>query len=99
MGHIEKAEEKAAQVGEMSNTSSCPLSGREEFDEAENDNHIFGRDGEEEVDIDEPIWEEPAESQEDSVDCSRSPNDRNELVWGENHGTDACSNSTEKEVL
>jgi len=82
----------------MSNTSSCPLYRGEEFDQTIDDHKIFGRDGEEEVDIDEPIWEKPAESQEDSVDCSRSTNDRNELVGGENHGTDACSNSTEKEV-
>jgi hypothetical protein len=96
--HIEQTDEKASQMGEMSNTAPCSLHGREEFDEAKDDYHILGGNGEEKVDVDEAIREEPAEGQKDSIDCSRGPNDRDELIGGENDRTDTGSDSAEEKV-
>ena len=57
--HIDKAEEKTTQVGEVRDTPAGSLYGREEFNKAENNDEIFGRDREEEVDVDETVWEKP----------------------------------------
>jgi len=60
IGHIEKSEEKTAEVGEMGDASSCTFGGGEEGDEAEDDHHIFGRYGEKEIDVDGTVRKEPA---------------------------------------
>jgi hypothetical protein len=98
IGHIEKAEEKAAQMGEVSNAAPCPLHGREELDETENDHHIFGRDREEEIDVDETVREEPTEGQKYSIDCSGGSNHRDKLIWSKNDRTDSSTDSAEEKV-
>ena len=98
IGHIEKTEEKTTQVGEVSDAASCPLYGREELDQTENDHHILSGDREEEVDVNETIWEEPTKGQEYSIDRSRSSNHRDELMRGEDDRTDASPNSAEEKV-
>lgn len=60
IGHIEKSEEKTAEVGEMGDASPRTFGGGEEGDEAEDDHHIFGRYGEEEIDVDGTVRKEPA---------------------------------------
>ena len=98
IGHIEKAEEKTAQMGEVSDAAPCPLHGREEFDETENDHHIFGRDREEEIDVDETIREEPTKGQKYSIDRSRGSNHRDELIWSKDDRTDTSTDSAEEKV-
>ena len=98
IGHIEKAEEKAAQMGEVSDATPCPLHGREELDETENDHHIFCRDGEEEVDVDGPIGEEPAKGEEYSIDCSGGSNHRDELIRSKDDRTDTGADSAEEKI-
>jgi hypothetical protein len=68
VSHIKKSEEKSTQMGEVSDATSCPRSGREEFNETKDDHHIFGWDGKEKVEVDETIWKKPAKGEEDSVD-------------------------------
>ena len=65
--HINKPKEKTAQMGQVGDTTSCPFCGREEFDQTEYDNHVFGRNGKEKVDIDHSIGKEPSKSKEYSV--------------------------------
>ena len=60
IGHIEKSEEKTAEVGEMGDASSCSFHGSEEFNKAIEDDHIFGGYGEEEIDVDGTVRKEPA---------------------------------------
>jgi hypothetical protein len=50
-------------MGEMSNATSCALGGREEFNQPEDDHHVFGRNGKEKIDVNRPIREEPPESE------------------------------------
>ena len=64
ISHIEKSEEEATQMCEMSNATSCALGGREEFNQPEYDDHIFGRNGKEKIDVNGPIRKEPAEGKE-----------------------------------
>jgi hypothetical protein len=64
ISHIEKSEEEATQMGEMSDATSCALGRREKFDKAINDDHIFGRNGKEKIDVNGSIRKEPAESEE-----------------------------------
>ena len=45
IGHIEEAEDKTTQMGEVGHAPSRPLYRRKEFNEAENDDKVFGRDG------------------------------------------------------
>jgi hypothetical protein len=98
VGHIGKAEEKTAQMGEVSNAAPCPLHGREELDETENDHHIFGRDREEEIDVDETVREEPTEGQKYSIDCSGGSNHGDKLIWSKNDRTDTSTDSAEEKV-
>ena len=62
IGHIEEPEKKAAEVGEMGDAPSCSFHRSEEFNQAIEDHHKFRRNGEEEIDIDGTVWEEPAKS-------------------------------------
>jgi hypothetical protein len=98
IGHIDQTEEKAAQMGEVSDTAPCSLHRREEFNESKNNNKVFGWNGKEEIDIDETIREEPTEGQKDSIDRSGGANDRNKLVWSENNCTDTGTDSAEEKV-
>jgi hypothetical protein len=68
--HIKDAKEKTAEMGEVGDAPSGSSDRREEFDEAENDDKVLGRNGEQKVDIDEPIGKEPTEGEKDSVDGS-----------------------------
>jgi hypothetical protein len=95
IGHIKKSEEKSTQMGEVSNATSCPRSGREEFNETKNDHHIFGWNGKEKVDIDQTIGKKPAEGEKDSIDRSRGPNYRNELIWRKDNRANTSADSTE----
>ena len=61
--HIEEAEDKTTQMGEVGHPPSRPLYRRKEFNEAENDDKVFGRDGKQKVDVDEPIGKEPTEGE------------------------------------
>ena len=98
VGHIEKPEEQAAQMGKVSNSSSGPLHGSKEFNEAIDDHQIFGRDREEEINVDEPIGKEPTVSKKNSVDRSRGSNNRNKLVGNEEHCTNARPDSTKEKI-
>jgi hypothetical protein len=98
ISHIEKAKEKTAQMGEVSDAAPCPLHGREELDETENDHHIFGRDREEEIDVDETVREEPTEGQKYSIDCSGGSNHGDKLIWSKNDRTDTSTDSAEEKV-
>src|SRR4030042_3228784 len=55
ISHVDQPDEKAAEVGEMGDAPACPTNGREEFDQAEDDHHIFCRNGEEKINIDEQL--------------------------------------------
>ena len=50
IAHIEETEKKAAQMGKVSDAPSRSPHRRKEFDEAENDHHVFSWHGEEEID-------------------------------------------------
>ncbi len=64
ISHIEKPKEDATQMGEMGNTTSCALGGREELNQPEDDDHIFGRDGKKKIDVNRTIRKEPTEGKE-----------------------------------
>jgi len=80
VAHKDQTEEKATQVSEVSDAASCPRHGRIKFEKPVDDDEVLGRNREEKVDIDEPIWEKPSKGQEDSVNGSGGPDYRNELV-------------------
>jgi hypothetical protein len=63
VAHIDDSEQKATQMGEVRNPRTGSLYGREEFNKAEDNDKIFGRDGEEEVDVDETVWKKPTVGQ------------------------------------
>ncbi len=98
--HVDKAEEKATQMSEVRNASPRSLDRRDEFNEAEDDNEIFGRDREEKVDIYEPIWEEPSIGQEDSIDRSRGSDHRNPAIRirSKKNCTDTSTDPAEEEI-
>jgi hypothetical protein len=96
--HIEQPEEETSQMGEVSHPASCPPERGEEFDQPEKDDEVFGRDGKQEVEEDGPVWKEPAKGEKDAVNCSRSSDDRDELVGGEEDGAESGSNAAEKEI-
>jgi hypothetical protein len=98
ISHIEKAEEKTAQMGKMSNATSCALGGREEFNQTEYDDHVFGRNGKEKIDVNRPIRKEPAESEEYSIDCSGGSNNQNVLMSKKDYGENTSTNSAEEKV-
>jgi hypothetical protein len=97
ISHIKKPEDKATQMGEMRNTPSCSFHGREEFDEAENDDKVFSGNGEKEVDVDEPIWKEPTVGEKYSIDGSGSSNHRDAMIeiGSKQNGTDTGTDSAE----
>ncbi len=64
ISHIEETEEKTTQMGEVGNATPCSLHGREEFNETEDDHHVFGRDGEEEIDVRWDDWERASRRRE-----------------------------------
>ena len=80
VNHVDETEEKATQMSEVRNACPGSLDRRYEFDEAEDDNEIFGRDGKEKVEIDEPIWKEPSIGQENSIDRSGGSDHRNPAI-------------------
>jgi len=98
--HIKDAKEKTAKMGEVGDAPSRSPYRREEFDEAENDDKVFGRNGEQKVDVDEPIGKEPTEGEKDSVDGSGGAYHRNALVLegSEKSGTKTCTDSTEQKI-
>jgi hypothetical protein len=98
ISHMEKAEEKTAQMGEVGDTPSCPFHGGKELNQTENNHHIFSRDRKEEVDVDETIREEPTKGQEYSIDCSRSSNYGDKLIRSKDDRTDTRTDSTEEKV-
>jgi hypothetical protein len=100
IGHIEKAEEKAAQMGEVRNTSSRSFHRGKEFNETKNDDKVFGGDGKEKIDVDEPIGKEPTEGEKYSIDGSRCSNDRGALIHigSKENGADTGTDSTDEEV-
>jgi hypothetical protein len=97
--HVKEAEEKTAEVGKVGNAASgSSLRGINELQEAIKDNKVFGRDREEKINIDEPVGEEPAESQEKPVNGSGGSDHGEPLVWRENDRADPCSNPAEEKV-
>jgi hypothetical protein len=98
IGHIEKPKEKASEMGEVSHSASCSSQRGEEFDQPEEDDEVFGRDGKEKVEVDETIWKKPAKGEEDPVNRPRSTDDRDELVGGEKDRQDTRPNTTEEKV-
>jgi hypothetical protein len=64
IGHIEEAEENPPKMSEMSNPSTCSLHGSKEFNETEDDDKVFSRYWEKEVDIDKAVGKEPAEGKQ-----------------------------------
>jgi len=50
ISHVEEAEDKATQMGEVCNASPGSFHGREEFDETEDDYKVFGGYWEKEID-------------------------------------------------
>jgi len=96
--HIRQPKEKTSQMGEVSNSASGSSKRREEFDEAEKDDKVFCGDGEQEIDIDGSIGEEPPVGQKESVDSSRSSDHWDELVGRENHGADPRPDSTKEKI-
>ena len=78
--HIKKAKNKAPKMGQVSDATSCALHRGEEFDQTEDDDHIFSRDGEDEIDVNETIGEKPTVSKKNTIDCTRSSDHRNKLV-------------------
>jgi hypothetical protein len=100
IGHIEKSEEKAAQMSEVRNTPSMSFHRRKEFNETKNDDKVSGGDGKEKVDVDEPIGKKPTEGEKYSIDGSRCSNDRGALIhrWSKENGADTGTDSTEDKV-
>ena len=96
--HIEEAENKTTQMGEVCDTTPCSLHGGEEFDEAENDDKVFGRNGKQKVDVDEAIGKEPTKGEKHSIDGSGGTDYGDELIWSKNNSTNSCSDSTEEEI-
>lgn len=50
ISHIEEAEDQTPQVGQVGNATPCPRPGSVKLEKTEDDHHVFGRDGEEEID-------------------------------------------------
>jgi len=98
ISHIEKPEEEAPQMGEVSDAASCSFHGRIKFKEAIDDHKVFGRNREKKVDIDESIWEEPSIGQEDSIDRPGSSDHRNELVGRKNDGANPRPDPAEEKI-
>ena len=98
VNHVDETEEKATQMGEVSDAASCPLHGRIKFKEAVDDHQVFSRNREEKVNIDEPIWEEPSIGQEDSIDRSGGSDHRNELVGRNKDGANPCPDPAEEKI-
>ncbi len=101
--HIEEAKEETSQVSEVTDAASGSSNRREEFNEAKKDDEIFCRDGEEKIDIDHPVWKEPAVGQKQSVDGSGRADDRVNLIEGRkkqgaNHCGDTCSNPADEKI-
>ena len=99
IGHIDHPKQKPAQMGEMGDSASRSRHGGVKFDETKNDDEVFSRDRKKKVDIDESIGKQPAKGQEDAIDGSRSPNDGDELMRGEDDGADSCPDAAEEEIL
>ena len=97
IGHIEQAKEKTAEMGKVGDAPSHSLYRRKEFDEAENDDKVFGRNGEQKVKVDGSIGKEPAKSKKYSIDSSGSSNhwDALKLVGSKENGTDTRTDATE----
>ena len=98
--HIDEAEEKTTEMGEVGDSATgSSLERGEEFDEPINDDHIFCRDGEEEVDIDEAVGEEPSIGEKDSIDRSGCADHRDALIvmGREEDRADPCTDPAEKE--
>jgi len=98
ISHIDKPKKEATQMGEVSNAPSCSLHGREEFDEAIDDDQVFSRNGEEKIDVNESIWEKPAEGQKYSVDGTRGSDYGDKLIGREDDSTNSGPHSTEEEI-
>jgi len=98
VNHVDETEEKATQMREVSDTASCSRPGRDELDQAKNDDKILGRDGKEKIDVDEPIWKEPSIGEEDSIDCSGGSDHRNGLIGRKNDGANPSPDSAEEKI-
>ena len=100
-GHIEETEKQTTQMRDMSDASSASLHRGEKFDKTVEDHHILSGNREEKIEVDEPVWEKPAEGQEQSINGSRGSNHGDALieVGSENDRTDPCCNAAEEEVL
>jgi len=96
--HVDETEEKATEMGQMSDAASCSCHGGIKFNEAIDDHKVFSRNREEKVDIDEPIWKEPSIGEEDSIDRSGGSDHRNELIGRENDGANPCPDPAEEEI-
>ncbi len=100
IGHIEKAEEKTAQMGEVRDTPSRSFHRRKEFNKTKDDDKVFGGDREEKVDVDETIGKKPTEGEKYSIDGSRCSNHRDALIhiWSKENGADTSTDSAEEKV-
>jgi hypothetical protein len=99
-GHIEETEKQTTQMRDMSDASSASLHRGEKFDKTVEDHHILSGNREEKIEVDEPVWEKPAEGQKDSIDCSGGTNDRDSLIQirSKEDCADARTDAAEKKI-
>ena len=85
-------------MGKMGNASPNSPHRRKEFDEAENDHHVFRRDREKEIDVNGSIGEEPAKREQDAIDRPGGSDDRiRRKENSKNSRTDTTKEEVEKE--
>jgi len=98
VNHVDKTEEKATEMSEVSDAASCSFHGRKKFNETIDDHQVFSRNREEKIEIDEPIWKEPSIGQEDSIDRSGGSDHRNELIGRENDSANPRPDPAEEKI-
>ncbi len=100
IGHVEKAEEKAAQMGKVSNAASRSFHRGKKFDKAKDNDKVFSGDGEEEIDQDGAVGEEPGKGEKYSIYCPGGSNHGDALIdlWSKENRADTGTDSTEEKV-
>ena len=82
-------------MGEVCHTSPGSFHGRKEFNETKNNDEVSCGNGEEKVDVNGTIGEEPAKGEKDSINGSGGANYRDALIHrrSKENGTDPRSDS------
>lgn len=98
IGHIEKGDKKTAEMSEVGDAASRSFDRGKEFNQAEDDDKVFSRNGEQKIDVDQPVGKEPTKGEKESVDGSGGPDDGDALInfRSKENGTDTRTDAAEQ---